>query len=1004
MVPTVLSLRVAPMARVLLVALCLPLAPLATAQQSESVNTGATPVTPLDLTAEAAKPDAPKAEPVFTLGPMPLLPPPSWGKEDDESVNADSDAARPSPSAPTPKPPRAVRESIKDVPAAVEQGDSAPTTTALSPAVEPAVIRPPVANDPPVDTRSQAITVEDTEPTVDNAQEPLPTSTPTIELAPSLKPTNPGSESDATLSAPVIDAPIKPFREPVMEQVDVTAKRLPPPTPADIEDTGFEVSSAPPPGFEDLAGAQTTLVDVIYAQRLIASVMATFNMGTLTFDDPLEVIAAIPDAKEDPALLNALTGPLDTHSDQLCYSEYETDCGVIEPDIAALIVDESRYRAELFIHPDYLETQFLADSDYLPRSTTRSASVHAFSLSANGDQTNNLINLSGTSLYSYRESRIEAQYDIDNNGFSLEELTVKHDARDWEYEAGAFRSRIQNTTFFAEQTLVGARVASSLNTRTDLQYAQATPLFAFLSQRARVDILRGDQLLDSRFYAAGNQQLDTSRLPDGAYNLTVRVVDESGQYQDTPYYFTRSSMLPPMDRPLYFAEAGQMTLTRGALPTLTSGHWLRAGTARRLRDNFGFETSVSAIGDATLIEGGLIWFQPGLQLQTTVMAGDSTGVGLRAVWQRDDIAVSADIRRISGDRAIMVDEIEVLPRAYTQANLSASFPFFEGRLLAQSRWDMRGSRDFKSLGINYARELRRFARSSLSVSVDTSFSTDDSIIRFGVDYRFRENARNATVQPRLQYTSRGSTDALLNARYTQTLRDDPNGVYRASAFIDRAVDRSVLGARISGETPRGVGEFEVQQSFGGEQPGASYIANARFGLVSSGTQVAFGGRRANASSVIIDIAGDAPDAVFEVIVDKQSQGYARSGSRTIISLPPYETYDIRLVARGGDLVEMDETQHSVTLYPGNVETLTFRIQRQLVIIGRAVDEEGNPIPHHAFAGLPGFASTDENGWFQIEVTNTDDQQLKRGDSTCRLSLPDWDKNETVVVLDELVCR
>jgi len=319
---------------------------------------------------------------------------------------------------------------------------------------------------------------------------------------------------------------------------------------------------------------------------------------------------------------------------------------------------------------------------------------------------------------------------------------------------------------------------------------------------------------------------------------------------------------------------------------------------------------------------------------------------------------------------------------------------------------MRASRSFRSFGVNYSRELQRFDRSTLSLNVDTSFSSDDNFVRLGVDWRWRQKERDAIVRPRLQYSSeRGATDALLNARFNKVLRNDERGTYRASAFIDRSFDRSSLGARISGETAHGIGEAEFQYGFEGVRTGVGYVANARFGLVSSGNKVAFGGRRANASSVIIEIDGDAPEAVFEVLINKQSHGYAKSGSRTIIALPPYETYHVLLASRGSEFVEFDQSGHSVTLYPGNVKTLSFTASKQIVVVGKVVDEEGYVIAHHTFTDLDGFASTDESGWFQIEITDNKPLTLKRGsDSICTVDLAIEDMSESLIVLDEVVCR
>ncbi|MFK8032054.1 MAG: TcfC E-set like domain-containing protein [Gammaproteobacteria bacterium] len=948
-----------------------------------------------------AKPrsSTPLLAPVFTLGPMPLLPPPSWTAEDEKNVSF-SDATTTDKQSQRNTVSQPVNNSSNTSRSGTTNAED--TSVTVKPSDEN---RRNVVKTSRPDTKPKASSKSGTSATTfESASDKFYIVAP--KTAESIKTPSIKSES------PEISSSAEPLRReqprPVMEQVDVTAKRLPAPAPFEVSESGFRVSSAPPPGFEDLASAQTTLVDVVYGKRVIASVMATFDMGIIEFINPVEILNAVPDVIDDVSVLNALTGPLDANAAALCYGEYDTECGRISPEIAAVIFDDTRFRAQLFIHPDYLATNYLTDSTYLPPSDSGTASVHLFSMSANGDEINQNFNMSASSLVSMGETRLEAQYDIDSSdGLSIDTFSLKHDSKGWEYEAGAFRSRIQTAAFLTEQNLVGARVATSLNTRTDLRYAEATPLFAYLEQRSRVDILRGSQLLDSQFYEAGNQQLDTSRLPDGAYNVTIRVAQDSGQNRDTEFYFARTSVLPPKDQPLYFAEVGQLALSRqDVLPELTSNYWLRMGTAHRIRDDFGLEAAVSTIGGATLIEGGLVWFQPGLQLQATLLGGDSTGVSLRTVWQNERLSLSADLRHITSSEAVMVDNIDLLPGEYTQANLSASLPLLNGRVLAQGRWDMRGARDFKSFGVNYSREVKRFNRSTLSLNVDTILSTDDNVVRFGLDWRWREQGRDATFRPRVQYSAdTGRTNALINARYNKMLRNDPGGTYRASAFVDRAIDRSVIGARVSGETTRGVGEAELQYGLEGEQTGAAYIANARFGLVSSGKQFAFGGRRSNASSIIVEIDGNATTAEFEVLIGQQSHGYARSGSSTVVALPPYETYDVRLVSRGGEFVEFDEKSQSVTLYPGNVKKITFTASRQVVVVGQVVDEEGHTIAHHKFADLDGFASTDENGWFQIEVTDVKPLTLKRGEaSICVIELPIESSADDLVVLDEVICR
>ena len=76
-----------------------------------------------------------------------------------------------------------------------------------------------------------------------------------------------------------------------------------------------------------------------------------------------------------------------------------------------------------------------------------------------------------------------------------------------------------------------------------------------------------------------------------------------------------------------------------------------------------------------------------------------------------------------------------------------------------------------------------------------------------------------------------------------------------------------------------------------------------------------------------------------------------------------------------------------------------------MVVGQVVDAEGYIIAHHTFIDLDGFASTDENGWFQIEITEPGPLTLKRGSaSVCTIEIPVTGETENLVVFEKLVCR
>jgi len=113
---------------------------------------------------------------------------------------------------------------------------------------------------------------------------------------------------------------------------------------------------------------------------------------------------------------------------------------------------------------------------------------------------------------------------------------------------------------------------------------------------------------------------------------------------------------------------------------------------------------------------------------------------------------------------------------------------------------------------------------------------------------------------------------------------------------------------------------------------------------------------------------------------------------------------VRLESRSDTFLTFDETPREVTLYPGNVNALNWKIDRVLVLIGKVVDVHGDPIKNARINNVGTFAGTDERGWFQIETGKTQSLELQQTDgSTCRVDLGEYNSEEDVHVFDQLIC-
>ena len=780
------------------------------------------------------------------------------------------------------------------------------------------------------------------------------------------------------------------------------------------DDSFIRTGAAPPPGFEDLTGPMDALVDVYFGDRLVGVTMARVELDALVILAPDELLSMLPALVEPDRVAAALTGPLPTNAHRVCRYGQTDQCGDLDPDVAGIVFDESRFRLDVFVAARYLEARPVHASRFLPEATADFATLHRvdFSVSGGAGLAEDGFNLGATSLFARRAERINARYDIADDGFTTTELSWQRDRPGWRYEAGSFRSVGRSVAFVGEQDIVGVRAGGSLDTRADLQTADATPLFLFLNQRSRVDIRRDGRLLDSRYYDAGNQQLDTTRLPDGAYDIQVTTRDGAGREREQTFFFVRTARLPPIDQPLYYAEAGRLAQAgTSVLPRLQGGNWLRAGVARRLSAHLGVEIEAVHAGETSLLQAGLYMFGRGWQLEGGVLGSSASdrGLSLRGHLRRGELSVGMDWRHVSSGRTKGdPDVFDPVPESYTQGTMTLGLPLWHGRFFARAQVDQRGTTgNNAAFGLAYTRPLLRRRGYSLDLDVDTTHDGDEAVLRIGVQGHWRRGAVDTVVRPHLAAHFGGADDGvdlLLDARATRDDRDTPAGDLTSSVFTTSTGDERTLGAGLVSESDVGYANVELQHTRRDDGAGLGYSANARFSVVTDEGTVAWGGRRGELAAVILEIDG-VTDTEFAVLVDRQPAGTVRAGRPSVLSLRPYDTYELRLEPRGETFVGFDERPRTVTLYPGNVETLRFEAKALTVVVGQLVDEQGQPVTDARFDTGSGYAGTDENGWFQVEIDGRDPLTVRRpGAADCVVHWPPFEADRGLAVLDALPCR
>ncbi len=771
------------------------------------------------------------------------------------------------------------------------------------------------------------------------------------------------------------------------------------------EERFITVSDAPPPGFEALTEAQITQADIYFGGQMMTTALVEFDPTTVTIIDPIAVLEAIPNVRDPEKLALMLRQPLPHNVEYLCREHEHVDCAQLQPEVVDVLFDADRFRLDLFIAPDELLVSELEYARYLPESTSGWSMLNNIRTNLSGVGSDRTYRLASESILAYRHSRLRSRYAFTDDGATLSGLSVAHDAKDFEYEAGSFRTLGRNVSFTADVDVVGARVATSSNTRTDLAEALGTPLFVFLHERSRVDVFRGDELIDSRYYDAGNQQIDTREFPDGAYDVTLKVTGINGSVSEDSHFFVRSGELPPEGEPSYYVEAGTIVDTfEQAVPQATGETWLRAGASHRLSKSFAMSSELLHAGGKSVAQTGLFAIHRRGYVYGGAMASDrgDFGASLRAGWNSRRLSAHLDVRAVEAVAQRM--GFNPVSDSYTQATATVAVPLKKGRLMGRARFsDRQGTRQTE-VGLSYWSTLIRRKGWSVDLNLDAQVTEGRGSVRAGVQFRWHCRRSSAVARPQmaLQSGTQDAIDGQFDGRWSRAYQTETMGEIDQSVFLSESSTQRVVGTRFEApHSPLSDLEFGYQSTSG--ETNSYYAANNHFSVATANGRTTLSRSRGSAGAVVIHIDGNTNEK-FEVIVNDRVVGFAWPNQGKVISLRPYETYRVRVKPAGAGIVGFDERTHTLTLYPGNVQELNFTANALVVLVGQLVDGTGSPLAHARFNNVQGWGASDANGWFQVEAKGLQPLQITMSDGqSCQAALPEVEAEEGLAMVDVLQC-
>lgn len=783
----------------------------------------------------------------------------------------------------------------------------------------------------------------------------------------------------------------------------------------------FFLETSPPAGFEDLREPQPLVVDLYYGNRNIGAARALVGPESLRFEEPELIAALIPETLNPEAVLTALNHPLKLNSHALCRAQTQRDCGTLAPDVLGIIYDRDRFQASLFISPELLPSRAADVDPYLPESSSEFSAVQTLrgywsgvaNTAASGADnfSNDSSALYGDTIVSFGEDGLHSSWALSDQRNS--QVSRLHWARDYRGKAlavGLIRPTTGLSSFINNSALYGAEFRRSDRSRIDQRYRQGSPLEVNMPLRGRVEIHRDGRLLHSELLEAGNQLLDTSNLPSGAYPITLRTFDESGRLLgEREEYFSKDSQLPAPGEWDWQLLAGRPVnlLSEDFLPE-TYGETLLQGTlGRRLHDNFGLYATLAATGDESAGEIGFRWvseyfdFSPGFIRSSSGQSGYRLSGALRSPWatlsansayldEQPAGTGTPDYRLLysgidSGNAQLSTSVLGgQLAARYTER--ASATPIAPAGALSDVPVESRGTLARRLKTVEYRFPIRAGRSWGGDVALAVNEADGEQLITASFQLRYRSGQWNHSGR---LYTENGDAGELYRTGVSTQWRDGDRwaGDFEQRISADSDGEDHLLSSYTHVAGRRGFLRSQMNYR-SGINTSLSYSGSFGTSLMSNGNSFAWGGERTHTSGVLVNVQG-APEEQFEILVNGQRRGYAAGGTRSLINLPEFDSYRVEVKPLGDGFYHFADISDTITLYPGNLAEANYEIKQAILVFGRLI-RDGKPRAGVKFSIGEFSATTDEYGVFQFEMYG-EPKKMRAPEVIwhhCRVPLPD----------------
>lgn len=745
----------------------------------------------------------------------------------------------------------------------------------------------------------------------------------------------------------------------------------------------LDVKQGAPAGFEQLAAPQETMIDVFFGDEKLGSYRAVYTPSNIAFATPEEIVSKIPSLKAENSatVQKALSGDLSANTDRMCNRVSRDDCGILKPQVAGVIFYDSRFRADLFVNPEMLQIQDKSQR-ILPPAPEIFSGVHQFNGNITGTDSRQEFSLLANSTFAYGAQRLNLVGSVSNQQKQITNLTASMDRWGLDNQLGLFNSRALQ--LLPQVSMGGVSVGTSLRTNLDLREAAGSTLTVFLPQRSYVTLIYNNAIYSTDLYDAGNQIINTSALPEGAYEVTIRIrAVSSGAETEERRFFAKNFAIPPEGQSIYFAQLGTVrnTSESNAFSSIGDDLIATAGRISRLSESIALNTDMMFIGDRLYAEAGAFLLLPPdhqFQVSSLVSSEQDVGFGGSYLGYFFDKALSlyANVRVIFAHKFDPIDVANpAIPIAADsqQWTTGLTYQLTEKALLSfdGTYTDFQGSTRQYAYGPRLRYDFWREGPNSLSLTAASSGTNNGPQHSLFLNFTMRlgdwgYSAQGGAIKSPSSGASR-DYNKIGDARITwNDDKDSSNStVVGAEVRHDDSSDSYIADLDHRGR----YGNIKLigQQSETPSGNNTFYSGNLGFSVAHTAHDFAWGGKQQESSGFIFKNMGNAADVPMQVIIDNSEKTTFNSGGSVPVFLAPYQTYNVSIKPTESRAIDYDGSVKRITLYPGNIVPLIWDINSIKVVLGHVVLPDGRPLTDARLEEARNITVTDNEGLFQGEI-------------------------------------